>query len=122
MVKINNIVETLREKLKYLKLNVKKNNISGVGLAKAIELAKEKGIRVLLVGMKIPKNYGKDYRQKFEAMYPRLAKNHKVPLMPFLLDGVGGVKDLNLPDGIHPNEKGYKVVAEKVFPFIEKLL
>lgn len=91
-------------------------------LSKTIELAKSKNIKVLLVGMKMPKNYGKRYRQGFSEMFPKLAKEHEVLLMPFLLDGVGGVKELNQPDGIHPNEKGYKVISQKILPYIERLL
>ena len=103
--------------LRGLNLKNSKNNLS-----RAITVAKENGIKVLLVGMKIPKNYGGQYRKEFEAMYPALAKKHNVPLMPFLLKDVGAVKSLNLPDGIHPNAKGYKIVAENIFPIVEKLL
>lgn len=91
-------------------------------LAKAISMAKSSGAKVLLVGMKLPKNYGEDYRKQFSNIYPRLAKEHKVSFMPFLLKDVGGIKDLNLPDGIHPNEKGYQKVVENIFPYVEKLL
>ena len=103
--------------LRGLKLKQSEENLS-----KAIVMVQKKGIKVLLVGMKIPKNYGSAYRKKLEAMYPRLAKKHKVSYMPFLLKDVGGVKDLNLPDGIHPNEKGYIKITENLLPYVEKLL
>lgn len=100
-------------------LNLKQ---SEKNLSEAIDLAKKNKVKVLLVGMKIPENYGLKYRKQFEGIYKKLAKKHKVPLMPFLLKDVGAVKSLNLPDGIHPNEKGYEKIAVNLLPYIEKLL
>jgi acyl-CoA thioesterase-1 len=80
------------------------------------------GVRVLLLGMQIPPNYGPDYVNGFKAMYPRLAKELNVPLVPFLLEGVGGVADLNQNDGIHPTAKGQEMVADNVVPYLSKLL
>mgnify|MGYP001220523882 CR=1 FL=1 len=80
-----------------------------------ILFAKEKKIKIILVGMKIPPNYGEDYRSGFEKVFKDLAKNHKVTFLPFLLKDVAGIKALNLPDGIHPNEKGHEIVAQTVF-------
>ena len=91
-------------------------------LSKVISMAQEKKIKILLIGMKIPENYGADYGKKFEAMYPRLAKKYKTTFMPFLLKDVATEKSLNLPDGIHPNEKGYEKVADNVLPYLERLL
>lgn len=85
-------------------------------LEKTIELAKTNKIHVILAGMKIPMNYGNDYRTKYEAVFGDLAKRHKVDYVPFLLDGVATNKDLNLPDGIHPNSAGYKIIADKLLP------
>ena len=84
-------------------------------LNEGIKLATDNGMKVILAGMLLPMNFGKDYRAKFEAMYKELVKTHDVIFIPFLLKDVGGVKDLNLPDGIHPNEKGYDIVAKTVF-------
>jgi acyl-CoA thioesterase-1 len=84
--------------------------------------AKAAGVRVLLLGMRIPTNYGPDYTGAFAAMYPRVAKAENVALMPFLLDGVGGIPDLNLADGIHPNREGQKIVAASVVPYVERAL
>jgi acyl-CoA thioesterase-1 len=80
------------------------------------------GVRVLLLGMQIPPNYGPDYVNGFKAMYPRIAQDLHVPLVPFLLEGVGGVAGLNQDDGIHPTAEGQEKVAENVVPYLEKLL
>ena len=84
-----------------------------------ILFAKGKKIKIILAGMKIPPNYGEDYRSGFEKIFKDLAKNHKVTFLPFLLKDVAGVKGLNLPDGIHPNEKGHEVMAQTVFNILK---
>jgi acyl-CoA thioesterase-1 len=84
--------------------------------------AKAAGSRVLLLGMRVPTNYGRDYTEAFAAIYPRIAKAEKVSLMPFLLDGVGGHAELNLDDGIHPNLEGQRLVASNVFAYVERAL
>lgn len=91
-------------------------------LGKAITIAQKAGVKIILAGIKLPPNYGKAYTGDFWAIYPRLSKRFGVPLIPFLLDRVAGQPDLNLADGIHPNEKGHAIVAETVFRAIEKLL
>jgi acyl-CoA thioesterase-1 len=91
-------------------------------LDKTIQLAKKNNIKILLAGMVMPFNYGKEYRKEFSGTFSKLAKKHKLEFMPFLLKDVGGNKDLNLPDGIHPNEKGYKIVVKNILPHVEKLL
>jgi acyl-CoA thioesterase-1 len=88
-------------------------------LKKALILAQSQSIRVILAGMLLPKNYGSSYRADFERVYTRLAKEFDVIFIPFLLEGVGGVSALNLADGIHPNEKGHKVMAEHIFKSIK---
>lgn len=88
----------------------------------ALTLALKEGMRVVLAGMKLPPNYGKKNGEKFEAVYPRLAAKYHIPLVPFILAGVGGEKDLNTEDGIHPNAQGHKKVAELVLPYLEKVL
>jgi len=80
------------------------------------------GARVLLLGMKIPTNFGPEYSSEFAAMYGRVASREKVPLVPFLLEGVGGRVELNLDDGIHPNEHGQRIVASNVFPYVLRAL
>jgi acyl-CoA thioesterase-1 len=91
-------------------------------LSAAIELAKESGARVLLAGMKLPPNYGREYTAAFEAMFPALAKQHGVALLPFLLEGVAADPALNLPDGIHPNERGAEIVARNVLTALLPML
>jgi len=84
--------------------------------------AKSAGARVVLLGMRVPTNYGPDYTEAFAAIYPRVAKSEKVILMPFLLDGVGGHPELNLDDGIHPNQEGQRMVATNVLVYVERAL
>ena len=79
------------------------------------------GARVLLLGMRIPPNYG-PYADQFAALYPKLAKELNVPLVPFVLDKVGGVRSLNQADGLHPTAKGQEIVARNVLPYLEKVL
>jgi acyl-CoA thioesterase-1 len=95
---------------------------SKANLAKTIEMAQLKKIKVVLAGMKLPPNYGKKYVTEFEKMYSDLAKKYQLTLIPFLLEGVGGQKELNQADGIHPNEKGYQVVAQKLYHQLRPLL
>jgi acyl-CoA thioesterase I len=91
-------------------------------LAQAIDLAKKNDVKVLLVGVRIFTNFGQEYTREFERVYQDLAKEKAVPLMPFLLEGVALKKELNLPDGKHPNAEGHKVLAENVARELEKLL
>jgi acyl-CoA thioesterase-1 len=83
---------------------------------------KQAGVVTVLAGMKLPLNYGTDYRTRFEAMYRDLAARHGLPLIPFFLEGVGGDHRLNQPDGIHPTGEGYRIVADTVFHALEPLL
>ncbi|HSF39933.1 MAG TPA: arylesterase, partial [Thermoanaerobaculia bacterium] len=73
-------------------------------------------------GMQIPPNYGPEYTTAFAGMYPRIAEELDVPLVPFLLDKVGGVRELNLEDGMHPNAQGQEILAENVLPYLEELV
>jgi acyl-CoA thioesterase-1 len=82
----------------------------------------ERGIAVLLVGMRAPPNMGEDYQQGFDAIYPVLAKKHNVPLYPFFLDGVAANPALNLSDGIHPNKAGIAIMIERTMPYIERFI
>ncbi|RPJ74578.1 MAG: arylesterase [Alphaproteobacteria bacterium] len=91
-------------------------------LKEIIAFAKSKNIKVLLLGVYIPPNYGIKYSSEFANMYKRISKTEKIPLLPFLLKDVAGIKELNLPDGIHPNAKGHEVIGENVAKFIEKNL
>jgi acyl-CoA thioesterase-1 len=77
---------------------------------------------VVLAGMQVPTNMGPDYTQAFAAIYPEVAKERRVPLIPFLLDRVGGVPSLNQADGIHPTAEGHRIVADTVWLTLEPLL
>lgn len=89
---------------------------------KALTEVKKGGVKVILIGMRVPPNYGKKYSDDFAAVFPRLAKKHDVPLVPFLLEKVGGRAELNLSDGIHPNEKGHALISTMVYDAIKKYL
>jgi acyl-CoA thioesterase I len=80
------------------------------------------GVKVLLAGMRLPPNYGDDYARQFASVFPDLARQERLPLVPFLLDGVAAIPALNQPDGIHPNADGYRVIAERLWPYLEPLL
>jgi acyl-CoA thioesterase-1 len=77
---------------------------------------------LLLVGMRVPPNYGRRYSQAFEAVYSQLARKNGTKLVPFLLDRVGGVATLNQPDGIHPTAQGQQIMAETVWQVLEPVL
>jgi acyl-CoA thioesterase I len=80
------------------------------------------GVRVLLAGMRVPPNYGPEYSRGFVEVFGEVARQARVPLMPFLLDGVAADPRLNQADGIHPNAEGHRVLAERVWPFLLPLL
>lgn len=78
--------------------------------------------KVVLAGMRVPTNLGKDYTTRFHQMFTELAQANNLALIPFLLEGVGGRPELNLPDGIHPTPAGHKIVAENVWRVLEPVL
>lgn len=96
--------------------------ISEKNLSETIELAKSHQVHVILAGMRVPPNYGKKYAKQFDSIFAKIAKSYKIPLIPFLLEGVAGQKQLNQADGIHPNEKGHQIIAKLVYPFILEAL
>ncbi len=79
-------------------------------------------VKLVLAGMQMPANMGPDYTRQFAAMYPDLARENHLALIPFLLEGVGGMPRLNQADGIHPNAAGHTKVAETVWTVIKELL
>ena len=99
-----------------------KTNDTEKNLASVIEKAQSQGITVVLAGMQMPTNYGVKYRKDFEAIYPKLAQKYKIKLIPFILEGVGGVSAMNLADGIHPNARGHQLMAQTVLKHLEGLL
>ncbi len=91
-------------------------------LSRMIEAAQTKGIKVLLCGMETPPLRSWDYALAFHKMYPRLAAKYKIPLVPFLLQGVALNPDMNGDDRIHPNAAGARAIADTVWPYLEPLL
>ena len=84
--------------------------------------AKYPNTKIILAGMQIPPNMGQEYTEEFKAIYPAVAKEKNIELIPFLLEGVAGDPDLNLPDGIHPTAEGHRLVMETLWPYISKTL
>lgn len=103
--------------LRGLKVTETKKNIES-----AIEAIQKEKILVVLAGLKAPPNYGSQYTKDFSQIFISLSKKHQIRLIPFLLEGVAGYKNLNLADGIHPNEQGHQIIAENIFESIKDLL
>jgi acyl-CoA thioesterase I len=91
-------------------------------LATIIARAKAHGAMVLLAGMEAPTNSGPEYRRAVHEAFPSLAREHKIHLIPFFLNGVAGIESLNQRDGLHPNEEGTKLVAATVYRSLRQLL
>ncbi len=79
-------------------------------------------VKIILAGMMVPPNMGSDYANEFQKIYPAIEKEKDVELIPFLLEDVGGVAELNLPDGIHPTPEGHIIVAETVWEYLKPFL
>ena len=91
-------------------------------LNEAVKFALARGMRVLLAGIEVPPNMGADYATSFRRVFYRLAKEHSLTFFPFLLQDVGGTPSLNLPDGIHPNTEGHRLIAKNMLPYLLQLL
>lgn len=78
--------------------------------------------KIIIAGMMVPPNMGQDYANKFAGIYSEIVKSTNAAFIPFLLEGVAGDPDLNLPDGIHPNSEGHKIVAKNVMAVLEPFL
>jgi len=91
-------------------------------LDKMIDKIKASGAKLLLVGMLAPSNWGADYEQAFDRIFPEVAKAHDVPLYPFFLDGVAMNPTLNQADGLHPNQRGVAVLVDRIAPLVAKLI
>jgi acyl-CoA thioesterase-1 len=87
-----------------------------------LERSQREGARVVLAGIQLPENYGPEYRAAFAQVFPRLAKEFHVALLPFLLEGVAMDPRLNQPDGIHPNAEGARIVADHVWQALAPVL
>lgn len=91
-------------------------------LNRMIERLQKANIRVVLLGITLPPNYGPEYVKPFTAMFPELARQYHLPYIPFLLSNIYQNRELMQPDGIHPNGEGNKIVARDVFRLIQPLL
>jgi acyl-CoA thioesterase-1 len=103
--------------LRGLQLNATESNLRAM-----ISAAQQAKAKVLLVGMRIPPNYGRDYTEKFFALYPMLAKQAKVPLVPFLLDGVADKPEMFQADRMHPVAQAHPIILNNVWPELKSLL
>ncbi len=90
-------------------------------LSQIIEHARARQIRVILAGMEAPPNYGRDYIVSFHKVYPALAEKYQVAFVPFLLQNVAGLAELNQADGIHPTPAGARIVADNVWAVLKPL-
>ena len=114
------VVETgANDGLRGLPTDSLESNLRAI-LKRAKEL--QPSVKLVLIGMRIPPNYGRTYSQSFEAIYPELAQEFGATLVPFLLEGVGGVSSLNQPDGVHPTAQGQRRMAETVWRVLEPVL
>ena len=91
-------------------------------LRSMIELANKNKARVLLVGMRMPPNYGRDYTERFFGMYKTLAAKYKAPLVPFMLDGVADKPKLFQPDRLHPSAEAHPVILANIWPTFAALV
>lgn len=96
-----------------------KTEDSEKNLSQAIEYIQKEKVKVILGGLYMPPNYGKEYTEKFRKIYSNIAKKYSVPFIPFILDKVAGDPKLNQADGIHPNEEGHKIIADHLFTAIK---
>ena len=105
--------------LRGVALSETKSNLQSI-----INTVKEKSpdTKIILAGMQLPPNMGKDYTSEFRQLYSDLAKKNDVEFLPFILKDVGGVEDLNQDDGIHPNKKGHQIVADNVWEVLKPMI
>jgi acyl-CoA thioesterase-1 len=91
-------------------------------LAEIVRILKENRVTVILAGMRMVTSMGRDYTAEFGAIYPDVAKIHSVILIPFFLQGVAGVPQLNQNDGIHPVAEGYRIITDMIYPYVLQVL
>jgi len=97
--------------LRGLSIDVMEKNIREI-----VSRAQQRGIKVILVGQKLPLNFPADYRKRFAGVFPRIARQYRIPLVPFMLEGVALNEQFVLEDGVHPNAEGAKKIADNVWP------
>jgi acyl-CoA thioesterase I len=91
-------------------------------LERLLDRLKARGIPAMLAGMRAAPNLGRDYQAAFDRIYPELARERGLPLYPFFLEGVAGVRALNLQDGLHPNAEGVEAIVKGIVPTVERFL
>ena len=84
--------------------------------------SKNQNTEIILAGMQLPPNMGQEYTQNFKEMFYRLAEKNDIELIPFILDNVGGIPELNQSDGIHPTAEGHQIVAENVWDILKPII
>ncbi|MCH8557817.1 MAG: arylesterase [Balneolia bacterium] len=99
--------------------DVTRENLSGI-MTKVREANPD--VRILLTGMEAPPNMGDSYTTRFREIFPELAREYDVPLMPFILEDVAGIPELNLPDQIHPTAEGHEIIAQNVWEYLKPVL
>ncbi len=103
--------------LRGLPIKEMSNNLSAI-----IQQSKKSGAKVLLIGMRIPPNYGPQYTEAFSQTYQQLGLEHKIPLVPFMLDNIAAKPNLIQDDGLHPNVLGQPLILENIWPKLLRLL
>lgn len=105
--------------LRGIDLSSTKDNLQQI-VDKALE--KYPDMEIIIAGMQVPPNLGIEYTKEFREIFPALAEKNELVLIPFILEKVGGIAELNQPDQIHPNAKGHKLVAETVWETLYPIL
>lgn len=105
--------------LRGLPLEQTRTNLQGI-----IDKVKSKypKVKIVIAGMMVPPNMGPDYSAGFQKIFPEVAKKNDATLIPFLLEGVAGDKNLNQPDGIHPNQEGHQIVARNLVKVLKPMI
>ena len=105
--------------LRGLQLDESRKNLQSI--IDAVKMANPE-VKIILAGMQVPPNLGQDYTSTFRKLFPDLASSNEAVLIPFILEGVAGIPDLNLDDGIHPTPEGHKILAETVWAYLNPLI
>lgn len=105
--------------LRGIDLTSTKENLQGI-----IEKAQIKypEMKIIIAGIQVPPNLGQEYTTEFQNLYPSLASDNNLDLIPFILEGVGGNPDLNLPDGIHPTAEGHQIIANNLWTILKPVI
>jgi acyl-CoA thioesterase-1 len=103
--------------LQGLPLTLMKDNLDRI-----IQTIQSRGIKILLLGIHLPPNYGKYYTQQFDQTYTELARQYDLPLVPFLLEGVATNRELMQDDGIHPKASAQNQILNNVWPYLKDII